>query len=86
MHNTWSYTLSYYYIEQNRHNYYYYYYYFRYPAPIPDPMLGQTWRPSTTSELSYLIISKEMNMHHDLRNESVIFWEKMYKTMSWKSN
>jgi hypothetical protein len=43
-------------------------------------MLGQTWRPATTSELSYLNISKEMNMRHDLRNESVIFWEEMYKS------
>lgn len=49
-------------------------------------MLGEIWRPATTSELSYLNISKQLSMHCNLRNESVIFWEEIYRSMSLKSN
>jgi hypothetical protein len=43
-------------------------------------MLDVIWKPATTSEREYLNIAKEMTMCHNLRSESVIFWEELSKT------
>jgi hypothetical protein len=47
-------------------------------------MLDVIWKPATTSEFEYLNIAKEMTMCHNLRSESIAFWEEINKTLPKK--